>query len=211
MGWRIHLRGCGWALLLALTLAAGARADDSGARLLVFAADEIRDNVLLTSYWTVSESVCAAAKEPLYDRGGGLLGCFRADFLRDVRVEGWGRGDGDGNDGRYLGYYRARGFYLHDVPLDNRSGELVPWRTSASNSLPRGTRVRILALPDDLPRCPEIRQRLLTTVFVVSDCGSGLRGHQLDLYVGDQPQAAAHAAPESLYVPGACLALDYPE
>lgn len=207
-----RLRRLAAAVLFGCLLATGpVFAEDSGAVPAVFTADAVRDYALITSYWTAGETLCAGLKVPVYDRRGAFLGSFREGFLRAVRLQGWGRGDGDGNDGRYLGFYRARGYYLHAYPLDSRGGELVPWRTAASNSLPRGTRVRILALPEDLPRFPEVRQRLLTTEFVVLDRGSGLREHQLDLYVGDQAQADQFRAPEALYIPGACLALDYPD
>ncbi|HNW91448.1 MAG TPA: hypothetical protein PKM88_00880 [bacterium] len=195
--------------LLAVLALAGmaAAAEPAGG---VFAADAVLDNMLLTSYWTASESVCVEAKEPVYANDGALLGWYRADFRRAVQLEGWGIADGDGNGGNYLGHYRPRGFYCHWSPLDNRGGALIPWQTAAANNLPRGTRIRVLALPEELPRDPLVRQRLLTTTFIVHDRGSGLADTQLDLYVGGQTQADMHAAPESLYIPGSCLAVDYP-
>lgn len=172
------------------------------------AADTVMVNGLLTSYWTVDESLCTGEKVTVRDRSGNPLGEYRGDFLKAVRMEGWGKGDGVGNDGRFLGYDPGQGFSRSDSPLDCRGRDLVPWETvAAGRGVPLGTRVRIRSLPANASLDPATRERLLSTTFVVRDRGSALQPGQLDIYLG-LPTEAGFAAPFKLS--GVQLALDSP-
>ncbi len=200
------MRACCSVLLLLLALPAAADTDTWRI------ADRVLDNALLTAYWTADETFAVAPKEAVYDRHGILLGHYRADFLDAVRLEGWGRGDGNGNTGDFLGHYRPRGFYRHAYPLDSRNGELAAWQTvAAGRNIPVGTRLRILALPPGQPRDPQVRERLLATEFVVRDRGSWLKPWQFDLYVGNQYAPEMKKMPESFRIDCAVVALDFPD
>ncbi len=166
---------------------------------------------LITSYWTVNEQFYSGGKVPVRDANGLLLGFYKDDFVADVQVEGWGRGDGLGNDGRYLGYDPSFGFMKSDSPLDAYGNPLVPWRTVAADpSIPRGTKVYIVDLGPNPNVTDEVADILLESEFLVSDRGPSIRGHHIDVYVGDQTRKEMDESPYALYIEGATVCLSGP-
>jgi len=164
------------------------------------------DNYVITSYWTVHEKFYSGEKIAVKDGEGEFLGYYRLDFIADVKVEGWGKGDGAGNDGEYLGYDPSSGFMKSKEPLDAYGQPLIPWLTvSADPSIPKGTEVTIKSLGSEADVASWVAEKLLTTTFVVSDRGPSVKGHHIDVYVGDQTQRDMNESPVALYIRGATV------
>jgi len=165
---------------------------------------------LITSYWTVREEFYHGRKVLVRDPEGRPLGRYREDFLRDVRREGWGKGDGEGNDGRYLGYVPGWGYIKRDKPLDANGNPLIPWKTVAGPpSIRNGTRIYILSFEAELK--PEVEEKLLNTVFIVSDRSPNITGKHIDIYVGEQDRENMDTSLYSLYIKDAVICLEYVE
>lgn len=164
---------------------------------------------LITSYWTVREEFYVGEKVPVRGSSGELLGHYRQDFLEDVMVEGWGKGDGDRNDGRYLGYDPEMGFIKSSEPLDAYGSPLIPWRTvAAPPHLRKAATIIIVGFTESEELSEEVIDKLLTSRFIVSDRGSGLTGRHIDIYVGDQDRADMNESPYALYIQNATICLN---
>ncbi len=162
---------------------------------------------LITSYWTVREEFYHGRKVLVRDPEGRPLGRYREDFLRDVRREGWGKGDGEGNDGKYIGYVPEWGYIKRDAPLDVNGNPLIPWKTVAGPpGIKNGTKIYIFSFEARLD--PEVEERLLNTVFVVSDRSPSITGKHIDIYVGEQDRADMETSPYSLYIKDAVICLE---
>ena len=160
---------------------------------------------LITSYWTVREEFYRGEKVPVRDSSGKLLGYYRSDFLEDVMVEGWGKGDGIRNDGSYLGYDPELGFIKSPEPLDAYGSPLIPWKTvAAPPHLRKGTIITIIGFTSSEELSEDIIDKLLTNRFMVSDRG-GLTGRHIDIYIGEQDRADMNESPYALYIQNATI------
>ena len=161
---------------------------------------------LITSYWTVREEFYRDEKVPVRDSSGKLLGYYRSDFLEDVMVEGWGKGDGVGNDGSYLGYDPELGFTKSLEPLDAYGSPLIPWKTvAAPPHLRKGTTILIIGFNSSEELSEDIVDKLLTSRFIVSDRGADLIGRHIDIYIGEQDRADMNESPYALYIQNATI------
>jgi len=159
---------------------------------------------LITSYWTVREEFYRGEKVPVRDSSGKLLGYYRRDFLEDVMVEGWGKGDGVGNDGSYLGYDPELGFIKSPEPLDAYGSPLIPWKTvAAPTHLRKGTIILIIGFTSSEELSEDVIDKLLTSKFMISDRGASLTGRHIDIYVGEQDRADMNESPYALYIQNA--------
>jgi len=162
---------------------------------------------LITSYWTVREEFYRGEKIPVRDSSGKLLGYYRSDFLEDVMVEGWGKGDGIGNDGSYLGYDPELGFIKSPEPLDAYGSPLIPWKTvAAPPHLRKGTIIIIIGFTSSEELSEDVIDKLLTSRFTVNDRG-GLTGRHIDIYIGEQDRANMNESPYALYIQNATICL----
>ena len=162
---------------------------------------------LITSYWTVREEFYRGEKVLVRDSSGKLLGYYRSDFLEDVMVEGWGKGDGIGNDGSYLGYDPELGFIKSPEPLDAYGSPLIPWKTVAAlPHLRKGTIILIIGFTSSEELSEDVIDKLLTSRFTVSDRG-GLTGRHIDIYIGEQDRADMNESPYALYIQNATICL----
>jgi len=161
---------------------------------------------LITSYWTVREEFYRGEKVPVRDSSGKLLGYYRSDFLEDVMVEGWGKGDRIRNDGSYLGYDPELGFIKSPEPLDAYGSPLIPWKTvAAPPHLRKGTTIFIIGFTSSEELSEDIVDKLLTSRFIVSDRGVGLIGRHIDIYIGEQDRADMNESPYALYIQNATI------
>ena len=161
---------------------------------------------LITSYWTVREEFYRGEKVPVRDSSGKLLGYYRSDFLEDVMVEGWGKGDGVGNDGSYLGYDPELGFTKSLEPLDAYGSPLIPWKiVAAPPHLRKGTTIIIIGFNSSEELSEDIVDKLLTSRFIVSDRGADLIGRHIDIYIGEQDRADMNESPYALYIQNATI------
>ena len=161
---------------------------------------------LITSYWTVREEFYRGEKVPVRDSSGKLLGYYRRDFLEDVMVEGWGKGDGVGNDGSYLGYDPELGFIKSPEPLDAYGSPLIPWKTvAAPTHLRKGTIILIIGFTSSEELSEDVIDKLLTSKFMISDRGASLTGRHIDIYVGEQDRADMNESPYALYIQNATI------
>jgi len=145
------------------------------------------DGVTVTSYWTVQESVYAAADPDapeiavpvIVDEDTGEIAhytCIEA-FLNEIKIEGWG----ETIEGEFLGWWDGA-YHLGPAPLDALGNELVPYHTVAVDPavIPLGAWVAIL---------PPIRGSIWFSkpycrIFHATD--TGVEGPWVDVYVGDQ-------------------------
>lgn len=133
-----------------------------------------------TIYYTPLETGLDAARgfdlTPTTMRGAGGRK-FPADFIRAVRMEGFGR-LAEPIDGKEFLAYNGR---LHNRILGNRNNELVPRESIAVHTrnplVPFGSKVWILD--------PEIYNQFGAALYVVADTGGGLSRSQIDLYWGE--------------------------
>ena len=161
---------------------------------------------LITSYWTVREEFYHGEKIPVRDSSGALLGYYKRDFIEDVMVEGWGKGDGVGNDGTYLGYDPELGFLKSPEPLDAYGSPLIPWRAiAAPPQIMRWTAVFIANFDAGEEVAEEVGSKLLSSVFVVTDRGPSVVGRHIDIYVGEQDRPDMNESPYALYIQNATV------
>jgi 3D (Asp-Asp-Asp) domain-containing protein len=201
---RVSILLLGGAILVLASLPAGSQEPSGGW--------DCASDYLITSYWTVAEGFYTGPKIPIYDVDNHLLGYYREDFVAAVKVEGWGKGDGDGNDGRYLGYdYLTDEFYVSDAPLDAYGNPLVEWETVAVDpQVEPGSSVDIVDLGPNPDVSDDVRAKLLNNTFVANDIGAGVTGHHIDVYVGDQIAADMNETDLALYIEGATVCLAPP-
>jgi hypothetical protein len=129
----------------------------------------------VTGYYTPSEGEFHGPTVEIDIPGHGA-GQFPSDFLRHVRIEGWGLT----GQGWYLGWERQ--WVRGDAPLNARGqalqiGSLAVYRLV----IPLGSRVRIPTLPSPWD----------IQLFIADDTGGGIVGRHLDVYCGSGPEARA--------------------
>jgi len=93
-------------------------------------------------------------------------------------------------------------------PLDAYGQPLIPWLTVAADpSIQKGTKITIKSLGSKANVASWVAEKLLTTTFVVSDRGPSVKGHHLDVYVGDQTRRNMSKSPVALYIRGATVSV----
>ncbi len=99
----------------------------------------------------------------------------KKDFIREVKIEGWGKT----TSGTYLGWY-DRSFHLSDAPLDSVGNPLVIGSLATDSSvIPLYSQVTI---PTLLSPWNEI-------IFTATDVGPSINGNHVDVYTGEGKDA----------------------
>ena len=100
---------------------------------------------------------------------------FASDFLRAVKMEGWGKTD----QGWYLGYY-SKTWHKSAEPL-NRHGKSLQLGMAAVDPtvVAMGTRFYV----------PSLGHHLGQQVFVAADVGGRIQRKHIDIYTGEGEQA----------------------
>ncbi len=193
---------------VALFVASGAlgreRPDPCG---LPTALLHVVEGVTVTSYWTVQESVYAAADPDapkitvpvIVDEETGEIAyytCIKA-FLQEIKTEGWG----ETIEGEFLGWWDGA-YHLGPAPLDAQGNELVTYRTVAVDPavIPLGAWVVIL-FPPGIPAYDSGTYRLRCRMFHATD--TGVEGPWVDVYVGDQYALDMNETPDAYYIENA--------
>ena len=123
-------------VLMVPTVAANAQVDETGWRTSV--------------YYTAVESFHHDSKSPVkgcldFDcTGRGKIGKYPKSFIRAVKSEGTGRITSGNHAGMYLNWSYDVGYWLDSAPRDSYGNALIPFVSSASDTLPRGTEFRIV-------------------------------------------------------------------
>lgn len=162
------------------------------------------DGVTVTSYWTVQESVYAAANPDapkitvpvIVDEETGEIAyytCIKA-FLQEIKTEGWG----ETLDGKFLGWWDGA-YHLGPAPLDALGNELIPYHTVAVDPrvIPLGAWVAIL-FPIRGNKVPAGLSKLYCRIFHATD--TGVEGPWVDVYVGDQYALDMNETPDAYYL-----------
>ncbi len=162
------------------------------------------DGVTVTSYWTVQESVYAAADPDapeitvpvIVDEETGEIAyytCIEA-FLQEIKTEGWG----ETLDGKFLGWWDGA-YHLGPAPLDAQGNKLIAYHTVAVDPtvIPLGAWVAIL-LPIQGNMVPAGLSKLHCRVFHATD--TGVEGPWVDVYVGDQYVLDMNDTPDAYFL-----------
>ncbi|HJQ23301.1 MAG TPA: 3D domain-containing protein [Blastocatellia bacterium] len=133
------------------------------------------DGWQVTGYYTPGESEFHGSPEEIEIHGYGR-DQFPADFLRRVKIEGWGLT----RHGWYLGWEHR--WLKNDAALNARGQALHIGSLAVDPAIiPLGKQVRI----------PTLVAPWNTQLFVADDTGGAIRGKHVDVYCGAGP--AAHA------------------
>ncbi|MGC9310398.1 MAG: hypothetical protein ACP5E4_01590 [Candidatus Aenigmatarchaeota archaeon] len=180
---------------------------------------EISAGWTITSYQNIDEKLYRGGKVEVFDEHGKSLGFYREDFLRQVKIDGSGIGDGAGNPGTYLHYdYEiddGKTHYLADKSLGAYLNELVPWTgarpsVAVNPPVPHGTEIVFVDLGQDSKYLQDwVHELLLSKTFYADDKFHGWDERKVDIYVGMQ-KSLEHGA-ESLLLRNVTIAVKYPE
>lgn len=133
------------------------------------------DGWFVTGYYTPGESEFHGPALTI-DIAGYGQDQFPGDFLRHVRIEGWGLTRHDW----YLGW--DRGWIKGDAPLNARGEPLQIGSLAVDRHvIPLGTKVRI----------PTLVSPWDTQLFIADDTGGEIIGKHVDVYCGAGPEAHA--------------------
>lgn len=132
-------------------------------------------NWTITGYFTPFESdYPATPKQSIYIEGIGKRQ-FSQQFLKAVKIEGWGRT----NEGWYLGFFSKK-WHRSQQPLNAGGGPLKIGSIATDQQyIERGQQVRI-------PTLPEMMRH---KVFTADDVGSAIKRQHIDIYTGEGKQA----------------------
>jgi len=100
---------------------------------------------------------------------------YRADFINDVRIEGWGRT----LQGDYLGWYNNE-YHLGSMPLDY-FGNRLEVGTVAVDPL--------IIKPKSELYSPSLQSPWDSLVFLATDSGPGVKGKHIDVFTGEGLEA----------------------
>lgn len=132
------------------------------------------DNWKVTGYYTPMENDYRGPDRMIMVRNVGMLS-IKEDFLRKVKLEGWGKT----RYGWYLGYY-SKAWHKSENPLNTKGQPLKMGMVAVDSSLvPLSSRVRI----------PSLDQVLGKQIFVANDVGGGVKKKHIDIYTGEGIQA----------------------
>lgn len=128
------------------------------------------DNWKLTGYYTPVEDDLLGFKHKISIINTGVF-AFRNEFLRQIRVEGWGKT----RYGWYLGYYN-KAWHKSNYPLNSKGQILKKGMVAVDTSMvPLSTKLRI----------PGLYELMGQQSFIASDVGVGVRGKHIDIYTGE--------------------------
>ena len=132
------------------------------------------DNWKVTGYYTPVEDDYLGSRQKVTVQNTGMV-AFRKDFIRQVRIEGWGKT----RYGWYLGYYR-RSWHKSANPL-NSKGKILKKGMVAVDSriVPLSTKIRI----------PGLYSLLGQETFTASDVGTSVKRKHVDVYTGEGVRA----------------------
>ena len=123
----------------------------------------------VTGYFTPIESEYDGKLTKI--RADGVVLKVKKDFLKEVKIEGWGKT----SSGKYLGWY-GRSFHLSDAPLDSVGNTLVLGSIATdSSAIPLNSHVTIPTLPNSWNE----------TAFTATDVGPAITGNHVDVYTGE--------------------------
>lgn len=127
----------------------------------------------ITGYFTPHESDYSDSPVPVTVEGATYQ--LREDFVKEVKVEGWGKTV----SGKYVGWYGGS-FHLSNFPLDSLGNNLNLHIVAADPSLIR---------PNSLLRIPTLDSPWDEMVFLASDVGTAIIGKHVDVYTGEGKKA----------------------
>ena len=183
---------------------------------------EISSGWTITSYQIVDEKFYNGKKIEVFDRYGNSLGFYKSDFLKQVKIDGFGKVEDIQNSKRYLHYdYNVddgKTYYWADKPFGAYRNELIPWTgdkpsVAVNPPLPHGTKIKFVDLGKDAENNPEwVNEILKTKTFYADDIfHSYYHGNEkrIDVYVG--LQKSKDGGPESLLMRNVTIAIKYPK
>ncbi|MFD6986404.1 hypothetical protein ACFWAX_37895, partial [Streptomyces sp. NPDC059956] len=166
----------------------------------------------LTVYFTPSERFYPGPRRSIRGQvcaGHNLPDSYPAAYLERVGLEGFGktaRGD-------YLGWDFDRHCYFTTSasPVGSHENALVPWQSVAANHLAPGTRIRVTDCGPGVSGA--ICARVKSAHWRVDDlCSIGCDdAKHLDLYIGEQTQAAFESEDFYFASKGATIRAGMPE
>ncbi|MCE9653383.1 MAG: murein transglycosylase [Nitrosarchaeum sp.] len=104
---------------------------------------------------------------------------FQADFLDEVKIQGWGKT----TSGDYLGWDHGK-FSLNSIPLDSNGNKLVVGTIAVDPEIIKnGTEISIITLPHPWDEM----------IFHSKDVGPAIVGKHIDVYTGEGLEARKEA------------------
>ena len=100
---------------------------------------------------------------------------FRSDFLKAVKIEGWGQT----RLGDYVGWY-DNSFHLSDAALDSHGDILLVQSVAVDSDIIKQKPKLVI------PKLPNPWNEM---VFTASDVGPSIKGKHIDVYTGEEKQA----------------------
>lgn len=184
---------------------------------------EVSSGWTVTSYCLVNEALYNGDKVEVFDSHGNSLGFYKSDFLKQIRIDGAGKGDGVQNPGKILQYnYRVndgKTCYLTDKPIGAHGIELIPWTgdepsVAVNPPVPYGTMIRFKDLGTDGEKYPDWVIELLKNKTFFADDTFFLGDWQkhekrIDVYLGLQTNR--YGSTESLLMHDVTIYIKYPE
>lgn len=121
--------------------------------------------------------------------GHDNLGTYPGSFVAAVREEGSGRLTSGAHAGRYLNWSSNVGYWLDSAPRDSYGRPLQAFRSAASDTLSKGTAVRLVDCGQNHGQVPRtVCKRLEAGHWQIRDQFTpGYGGPQhIDLYIGEE-------------------------
>ena len=129
------------------------------------------DSWKVTGFYTPVESDFSYQNKSTIKLKSGTRQTFGADFLKAVKMEGWGRT----RFGWYLGYY-SKQWHRSNKPLNAKGKPLVIGVVAVDNRVvSKGTQLSI----------PGLKSSFGIDQFVADDVGSGIKSRHVDVYTGE--------------------------
>lgn len=129
------------------------------------------DRWKITGFYTPIESDFSNPNKSTIKLKSGTRQAFSADFLKAVRIEGWGRT----RFGWYLGYY-SKQWHRSNKPLNAKGRPLLIGVVAVDNRVvAKGTQLSI----------PSLKSSFGFDQFVADDVGSGIKNRHIDVYTGE--------------------------
>ncbi len=132
------------------------------------------DNWRVTGYYTPVEDDYKGRKQKIKVRNAGMVS-IKKNFLRHVKLEGWGKT----SNGWYLGYYDGA-WHKSTYPLNSKGQALQKGMVAVDSRMdPLYSQIRI----------PGLGLVFGQQIFTVSDVGAAVRDKHVDVYTGEGAQA----------------------
>ncbi len=182
---------------------------------------DISSGWTITSYQDINENLYEDPKIEVFDSYGNSLGSYKSDFIKQIKIDGSGKGDNIDNSGQYLHYDYGiddgETCYLVNKSLGAYNNKLVPWidnnpSLAVNPPLPQGTQIKFINLGLDSEHNPEwVNELLKTKTFYADDKFYGFAKDEknIDVYVG--LQKSRDYGPESLLMRNVTLGIKYPD